>query len=107
MTRVDLFTNAEHRLWYTIKVYSIVDVEIVMKAAVATEKAMDSDPQMGFFLSVKVDMLVAGMLYLGGPPPADPFKAFDDIQPMATAVPETEGTQHSCAVMLGNMPQAK
>ena len=78
-----------------------------MKAAVATEKAMDCDPRMGFFLTVKVDMLVAGMLYLGGPPSADPFRAFDGIEPMATAVPETQGTQQSCAVMLGNMPQAK
>jgi len=58
---------------------------------------MEEDDRIGFFLSINAGFLVAGMLYRGETDFPDVFHAFDDITPMMVAVPETKGTQLSCA----------
>lgn len=98
MTRFDLYTYSDHRLWYTFKVYSINDIDRVMQAAVEVQKAMDEDDHIGFFLTVQANYLVAGMLYKGySQSVPSVFHAFDGIVPITTAVPETNGTQLSAA----------
>ena len=98
MTRFDLYTNPDYRVWYTFKVYSASDSEHVMKASMEVQKAMEDDGRIGFFLSVNPGFLIAGMLYRGECT-ASPsvFHVFDDITPMTIAVPPTNGTQLSAA----------
>lgn len=66
-----------------------------MKAAVEVQSAMDEEDHIGFFLSVHAGILVAGMLWRGEMPPKTAFSAFDGIEPLQIAVPETKGTQAS------------
>ena len=68
-----------------------------MKASVEVQKAMEHDDRIGFFLPVNPGFLVAGMLYREGASFPDVFHAFDGIEPMTIAVPETNGTQLSVA----------
>ena len=97
MTRFNLYTNTDYQLWYTIRVYSAADVAVVMMAAVEVENAMEHDHHIAFFLTVKADVLVSGMLYRGGAPSKTVFQAFDDIKPVSVVLPETVGTQLSLA----------
>ena len=94
-------------MWYTLKVYSTEKVEVVMKAAVSVELAMESDPRIGFFLTTKADVLVAGMLYMGEAPSKDVFEAFDDIEAMVVVIPESTGTQLSLARALSMAGETK
>ena len=100
-TRFDLYTHPEHRVWCSLKVYNAADSERVMAAGVEIQKRMEEDDRMGFFLTVQPNMLIAGMLYRGKAPSPSAFDAFDSIEPMAIAMPDTMGTQHSLAQVLG------
>lgn len=93
VTRFDLITNEDPRLWYTIKTYSPTDLEAVMKAGVAVEQEMERDSRMGFFLICKPEILLACMLYMSQAPPPSAFGAFESIKPVAVAVPEHMGSQ--------------
>lgn len=97
MTRFDLATNTQYKFWYTIKVYSAADVDSVMKATEGIEHAMLDDAKIGFFLTLKPGVLVAGLLYNGGRPPSNVFSQFDAINSIAVPVPETISTQLSFA----------
>lgn len=68
-----------------------------MTAAVEVEKAMEHNHRIGFFLTVKADVLVAGMLYRGGAPSKTVFQAFENINQPAVVLPETAGSQLSLA----------
>ena len=97
VTRFDLYTYPDYRVWYTFKVYNISDISQVMKASVEVQNAMEDDDRIGFFLSVNAGFFVAGMLYRGWTDFPSVFYAFDSITPMTIAVPETNGTQLSAA----------
>lgn len=98
VTRFDLHTNHDFGVWYTFKVYSHSDVDRVMEAAIKVQMAMDEDDRIGFFLVVQPACLIAGMLYRGhSETMPSAFHAFDGIEPLTTAVPETNGTQLSVA----------
>ena len=98
MTRFDLYTYPDYRVWYTFKVYKASDAGRVMKASLEVQKAMEEDDRIGFFLSINAGFFVAGMLYRGESTTAPSvFSAFDDIAPMTIAVPDTNGTQLSLA----------
>ncbi|KAE8449146.1 hypothetical protein EG329_008530 [Mollisiaceae sp. DMI_Dod_QoI] len=108
VTRCDLKTYSDYRLWYTIKVYSPADINEVMKATVKVQIAMEEDDCVGFFLSINASFLVAGMLYRGqtqGTPPV--FDVFNHIDPMSIALPETHGTQLSASQALSMIGKAK
>jgi len=77
-----------------------------MEAAVGVEQAMLEDNRIGFFLNNTPDSLTAGMIYRGGPPSYETFRAFDNIAPYAVAVPPTTGTFQSCT-MLDCWPKGK
>lgn len=101
LTRCDLQTKPDYKLWYTVKVYSVDDADRVMEAAVEVEKMMAKNARLGFFLTVNPTSLVAGMLHCGwATTRPEGFSAFDDIKPVATAIPETNGTQKSSAQAL-------
>ena len=69
-----------------------------MEASLEVQKAMEDDGRIGFFLSVNPGFLVVGMLYRGECTTSPSvFNVFDDITPMTTAVPPTNGTQFSVA----------
>jgi hypothetical protein len=98
VTRFDLYTNPDYRIWYTMKVYNSSDADRIFKAAMEVQQAMEEDDRIGFFLSINVGVFVAGMLYRGQPTSAPSvFKVFDDITPVATPFPESHGTQLSIA----------
>lgn len=98
VTRFDLHTNPDYRLWYAMKVYKSNDVDRVMQASIKVQEAMDEDDRIGFFLLVQATHLVAGMLYRGySDTTPSAFRVFDGIEPMTTALPETNGTQLSAA----------
>jgi hypothetical protein len=64
----------------------------------------EEDNRIGFFLTDNGGMFIAGMVYLGwsdSQPTA--FDAFDDITPLAVAVPPTNGTMLSVA-QAANVP---
>ena len=107
MTRFDLYTYPDYRVWYTFKVYNASDTNRVMKASVEVQKAMEDDERIGFFLSVNAGALTAGMLYREWTTFPSVFHAFDGITPMMTAVPETNGTQLSVARAASMEGQAK
>ncbi|KAF1959970.1 FAD-binding domain-containing protein [Byssothecium circinans] len=93
VTRYDLYTSFDYRLWYTMRVYNASEKDRVMKAAVEVENAMEKDDKIGFFLSVAPGTLTAGMLYRGQADFPDAFRAFDGIPVMMEAIPPTNGTQ--------------
>ncbi|KAL9067841.1 MAG: hypothetical protein Q9157_006682 [Trypethelium eluteriae] len=96
VTKFDLYTYPDYRVWYTFKVYNASDSERVIKASERVQKAMDEDDRIGFFLVTNSAFLVAGMLYMGWPEETPGiFRVFEDIKPMMDAVPETKGTQLS------------
>jgi hypothetical protein len=65
VTRFDLYTYPDYRVWYTFKVYSCEDSAKVMDAAVQVQQVMDIDDRVGFFLSLNGGVFIAGMIYLG------------------------------------------
>ena len=101
MTRVDLFTQREYRVWSTLKAYSAADVIQVMNGTITIQKAMEHDDKIGLFVSVLKDMFVVGCIYRGWDVPARTFEVFDSITEVAVLMPETKGTQKSLARALG------
>lgn len=108
VTRFDLYTYPDDKVWYTFKMYSANDTERVMRAAIDVQKAMAVDDQIGFFLTCTGNSFVAGMLHLGWTSsPVTAFKAFDEITPMIVTVPETNGTASSVAAAVSMNEPAK
>ncbi|PVH84694.1 FAD-binding domain-containing protein, partial [Cadophora sp. DSE1049] len=108
VTRFDLYTYPDYKVWYTFKMYSADDTERVMKAVVEVQKAMETDDRIGLFLTCAGNFFVAGMLHLGwtdSPVPA--FKALDEITPMMVTVPEMNGTAASVATAVSMNEAAK
>ncbi|KAH7395894.1 hypothetical protein BKA64DRAFT_72190 [Cadophora sp. MPI-SDFR-AT-0126] len=106
VTRFDLYTYPDYKVWYTFKMYSADDTERVLKAAVEVQRAMETDDRVGFFLTCTGNSFVAGMLYLGWTDlPVPAFKAFNEIKPMMVIVPKTNGTAGSVAAAI-NMNEA-
>ncbi|KAF2497905.1 FAD-binding domain-containing protein [Lophium mytilinum] len=97
VTKFDLYTYPEYRVWYTFRVYSAEHTDRIMEACAKVQKAMEDDDRIGFFLNVNAGFFVTGMLYRGSTEPGSAFTAFDDIPIMASPVPETRGTQLSVA----------
>jgi hypothetical protein len=99
VTRYDLYTKPDYKLWYTTKAYSTDNAAAVMTAAVAVERNMVEDDKAGFFLTTTPNSLVAGMLYrdwVESRPTI--FAPFDNIMPISVVVPETNGTEESSAL---------
>jgi hypothetical protein len=92
---------------YTFKIYNTSDYERVMKATVELQNDMEVDHRIGFFLSVNAGFIVGVMAYLGGTPPPSVFQAFNGIEPMMTAVPETLGTHGSTCLAASTEGVAK
>lgn len=108
VTRFDLYTNPDYKVWYTFRMYSPNDTAQVVRAAIKVQEAMESDDRIGFFLTSSAGFFVAGMLHLGWVEKApEAFKAFEDITPMMIAVPETNGTAKSCAAASSTPGDAK
>jgi hypothetical protein len=107
VTRFDLYTYPDSKVWYTFKVYNTSDNERIMKATVALQKSMEVDDRIGFFLSINAGFIVGGMVYLGDTPPPSAFQAFDGIESMMTAVPETLGTHASACLAAATEGLAK
>ena len=108
VTRFDLYTYQDYKVWYTFKVYNGIDSAKVLAAAVELQFAMEADENVGFFLSVNNGGLVAGFIYLGWQDAQpDVFKIFDDIEPVVIAVPPTNGTALSVADASSNPGFAK
>lgn len=99
VTRFDLYTKLEYKLWYTTRAYGTENASSVMDAAVAVERNMVDDDKAGFFITVTPTSLVAGMLYRDWVPfrPAA-FAPFDNITILSIVVPETNGTEASSAL---------
>ncbi|KAE9370896.1 FAD-binding domain-containing protein [Stipitochalara longipes BDJ] len=97
VTRFDLFTQPEYRVWSTLKAYNPADVVQVMNATISIQTAMDQDDKIGLFVSALKDMFVVGCLYRGWDVPPKTFEAFDAITEVAILMPETKGTQKSLA----------
>jgi len=106
VTRFDLYTNSEYRVWSTLKAYNGSEVVQVMSATVSVQKAMEEDDKIGLFVSVLKDMFVVGSLYRGWDVP-NVFEAFDSIPEAAVLMPETKGTQSSLARALSIAGNAK
>lgn len=98
VTRFDIRTFPGSELWYQFVVYNASDKEAVLAASVAVEEAMRKDNRIGFFLTDTPATFTAGMIFRGGLPSPDAFKAFDSITPLVVAVPPTNGTFESCAI---------
>jgi hypothetical protein len=94
-------------VWYTFKIYNTSVYERVMKATVELQNDMEVDYRIGFFLSVNAGFIVGVMVYLGGTLLPSVFQAFDGIEPMMTAVPETLGTQASTCLAASTEGVAK
>lgn len=107
MTRFDLYSDPEYRVWYKFVVYNASDADRVIKASVEVQKAMEEDDRIGFFLVVNAGFFVAGMLYRGQTTFPAIFHAFDGIEPMMTAVPETQGSQLSATKASAMNDEAK
>lgn len=107
VTRFDLFTQTEYRVWSTLKAYSAADVIQVMNATISMQKAMEQDDKIGLFVSVLKDMFVVGCIYRGWDVPPKTFEAFDSITEVAVLMPETKGTQKSLARALSIAGNAK
>ncbi|KAK0101363.1 hypothetical protein ONS95_006538 [Cadophora gregata] len=108
VTRFDLYTHPDYKVWYTFKMYSAKESERVLKATVEVQKAMETDDRIGFFLTCTGDFFVAGMLYLGWTAsPVTAFKTFDEITPVMVTVPETNGTASSVAAAVSMNEAAK
>jgi hypothetical protein len=101
VTRYDLYTKPDYKLWYTTKAYSTENISAVVAAAVQVEKNMLTDDKVGFYLTMTPNAIVAGMLYRewAKTRPAA-FAPFDSITPLAVVVPETNGTEESSAIAL-------
>lgn len=96
VTRFDLFTNPDFHVWYKCNVYSVTDIDQVMRATVKVQKIMEEDYDIGFFLTVAAPFLVAGFVYKGQSSDMPcAYKAFDNIPPLSSPIPETQGTQLS------------
>ena len=108
VTRFDLYTYSDYKVWYAFKMYSANDTKRIMRAAIDVQKAMNVDDRIGFFLTCTGSSFVAGMLHLGwtdSPVPA--FKAFDEITPMMVTVPATNGTASPVAAAVSMNEPAK
>jgi hypothetical protein len=97
VTRFDLYTYSDYQLRYNVRVYSAEHVDEVIRASITLQNSMEDDDRIGFFLSVKADFLVAGLLYRGCSEFPPVFREFDAIPAMTTAIPETCGSQLSLA----------
>ena len=69
----------------------------VIEATINIQKAMEEDSKIGYFLTIYPDSCVAGLLYKGEPPPGDPFREFDSIEPKEILVPKSPATYCSSA----------
>lgn len=101
VTRLDLRTNPEYNLWYTVKVYNSTDAKTLTKASVEVTHAMLEDDRLGFIFLVAAKTFTVMMVYRDGTEMPAAFHAFDGIEPMMVAIPETVGTQASAAEALG------
>jgi len=99
VTRYDLYTYPDYKVWYTFKVYNGSDSAAVLAATVAVQGNMETDPALGLFLTDNGGMFIAGMVHLGWAvkQPAG-YSPFDTITPLAVAIPPTNGTALSVAV---------
>lgn len=97
VTRLDLATNPEYKLWYTIKVYSPTDAERVIKASAEVTRKMLDDDRLGFVLVVTGPALTTIQLYRNGTEMPDAFCVFDDIHPMAVVIDNKVGSQATAA----------
>jgi hypothetical protein len=106
VTRFDLYTNPEYRVWFSLKAYSAIDVVQVMSAIISVQKAMEENDKIDLVVSVLKNMFVACFLYRGWDVP-NAFEAFDSTPTMAILMPETRGTQQSMARALSIASNAK
>ncbi|KAH8900384.1 FAD-binding domain-containing protein, partial [Thozetella sp. PMI_491] len=100
VTRFELYTHSDYKLWYNLKSYSVDDAEPVMGAVVKTQEAMDTDDRIGFFITVDPASFVVATLYRGKEPAPGVFSAFASIKPTAELIPATLGTQYTLCQML-------
>ncbi|KAI9711712.1 MAG: hypothetical protein M1820_001856 [Bogoriella megaspora] len=101
VTRFDLYTHPDYRLWYNLRVYSASESDKVFEASIEVQKAMEYDDRIGFFLVVNPSLFVAGILYRGECTSAPKvFHAFDGIEPIQMAIPPTNGTDLSATRVL-------
>lgn len=106
VTRFDLYTQSEYKVWYSMKAYNVTDIAQVMNATISIQKAMEKDDKIGLAVSVLKDMFVVLCCYRGWDV-AQTFEAFHPIPVVAVIIPETSGTQQSAARALGMVGNAK
>ncbi|KAK2801839.1 hypothetical protein FQN50_007584 [Emmonsiellopsis sp. PD_5] len=97
ITKIDLYTSPEFKIWYTENIYSPDDAEKVIKACVEVQKAMEFDDRIGYNLFLGADAVAVSLVYRGWTNPPPIFKVFDDITPVNTPVPPKNMTQASLA----------
>ncbi|KAF2872236.1 hypothetical protein BDV95DRAFT_492280 [Massariosphaeria phaeospora] len=95
VTRFDLHTYPDYRVWYNYKVYNTSNVKRVMQATIEVQKAMETNDKIGFFLNQGVGTLTAGLVYREWTTFPAAFRAFDGIPVLLDAIPATNGTQAS------------
>jgi FAD/FMN-containing dehydrogenase len=101
VTRLNIKTNPDNTLWYSIKMYKALDAKAVIKAAVEVSNAMMEDDRLGIICVLTAQVLTIIGLYRNGTETPAAFNVFDDIEPMMVAVPGIVATQAACAEALG------
>ena len=99
MTRFDITTYPLINTQYTINLYSDSDVPAILDATVEVQRAMETDPKIGYFVSLSVGIAFVGLLYADTPaePPAvfEPFFKLPGL--LSSMVPTSNGTILSLA----------
>ncbi|KAJ5982240.1 FAD-binding domain-containing protein [Penicillium sp. IBT 35674x] len=97
VTRFDLYTHPDSHIWWNIQKFTAKSMTSVLEATVNTQKAMEEDSNLGYFLTVYPEFFIAGLMFKGAIPPERQFREFDAIEPKEILVPKSSTTYSSSA----------
>lgn len=105
MTRFDLYAVDIRDIWYEVLVIANSEAHAVLDAFAQWQETYATTDAFGTVgLSMGIQYITLGLIY-SKPARTRPsaFSAFQDIQPMATAVPPTNGTVAELTSVLGSI----
>lgn len=103
VTRFDLYTIPVGVIWYKVTVHSLEQAFEIFDAFVQWQNEWSSDIKSTAIIGVTLDSISLGLVY-SAPLQKRPevFAMFDNIEPLVTAVPPTNGTPSSLTAISGS-----
>ncbi|KAH9993467.1 6-hydroxy-D-nicotine oxidase [Xylariaceae sp. FL0662B] len=92
VTRFDIQTCPLIKTQYTVNIYDPSDYKNILQATVGVQEAMETDPDIGFFVNFNPGFVAVGLLYAATEKPKA-FDVFFNLKSLvSSAIPTTNGT---------------